>query len=158
MNRYRVLVLLIAWSSQALPADSFSGRAKVVDGDSLEIAGQRVRLWGVDAPEADQICQRAAKPWKCGEAASRALRAHLAQRKVFCERLETDPHGRAVSRCKVAGKSLNAWLVEQGWALDYRRYSAGRFAKAENQARAARRGLWAGEFDTPERWRRITRR
>lgn len=152
-TRAVLAALLLLTCLYAQSAEPVTGRAKVVDGDSLEIAGTRIRLWGIDAPEYGQTCERAGKSWKCGAAAIRALRARVAGRRVVCEPLEIDKYGRAVSRCTVDGKSLNEWLVREGWALDYRRYSHGAFADAQDSARAARRGIWSGEFETPEQLR-----
>lgn len=150
-----LVVLLCAFTTLQVRADApIRGAAKVVDGDSLEVAGARIRLWGIDAPEYTQTCTREQRPWKCGKAATRALRQRLSGETVSCVAIDTDAHGRAVSRCEVDGRSLNEWLVREGWALDYRRYSKGRYTGAEQSARAARRGIWAGEFENPEALRR----
>ena len=137
-----------AWSTE-----NITGKAIAVDGDSLEIGKHRIRLWGVDAPEFSQTCKRDAKPWKCGAAAKLALRKRVAQRTVSCEVVDTDKHGRSVSRCAIAGASLNEWLVRQGWATDYARYSHGAYANAQAEAKRLRRGIWSGEFEQPERYR-----
>lgn len=128
-----------------------------MDGDSLEIEGQRIRLWGVDAPEYAQTCMRDARPWKCGLAAARHLRKFIDGRTLACVPVATDAYSRAVSKCRVGGQDLNEWLVREGWALDYRRYSGGAYAAAQKQARSARRGIWSGSFERPEQWRRRTR-
>lgn len=142
--------LLALASHDAAAADRLEGRAKVIDGDSLEIAGTRVRLWGIDAPEYGQICARGGADWKCGKAAIRALRGRVSGRQVSCEALHIDRYERAVARCEVGGRSLNEWLVRAGWALDYRRYSQGAYAAAQASAKSARRGIWAGDFESPE--------
>lgn len=130
------------------------GRARVVDGDSLELGGRQLRLWGVDAPELRQTCRRGADRWPCGREATRALRAQLKDRIVRCEVVDSDTYERAVARCTQAGRSVNEWLVREGWALDYRRYSRGRYASAQSAAQSAKRGLWSGTFETPEHYRR----
>lgn len=151
-NLARVLLLvLLAFTSLDAPAASrYEGPAKVIDGDSLEISGQRIRLWGVDAPEFNQVCARGGTHWKCGKAAIRALRGQIFGRRVRCEVLEVDRYERAVARCEVTGRSLNEWLVREGWALDYRRYSRGAYAAAQASAKSARRGIWASDFENPE--------
>ena len=150
LSRILLSALLALTSLDAPAAGRFEGRAKVIDGDSLEIAGTRVRLWGIDAPEYSQICVRGGADWKGGKAAIRALRGRVSGRRVSCETLEVDRYDRSVARGEVGGRSLNEWLVHEGWALDYRRYSHGTYAHAQASAKSARRGIWAGDFESPE--------
>lgn len=131
------------------------GRASVVDGDTLEIRGERIRLWGVDAPESEQICNDAGRrEYRCGQKAALELSRWLGARSVSCSQLDTDRYGRAVSRCRVAGNDLGAWLVSRGLAVEYREYSRGAYAREEARARAAKAGMWAGRFVEPAGWRR----
>ena len=130
------------------------GHPTVVDGDSLDYRNRRVRLWGIDAPELSQQCRRGKTSWDCGRQARAALAAHIEGLQVLCTTVDVDTHERAVSRCTLGNENLNEWMVREGWALDYRRYSDGAFAAAEAQAREARRGIWSGTFEKPERYRR----
>jgi len=131
------------------------GRASVVDGDTLEIQGTRVRLWGVDAVESSQTCLDAAgKVWPCGRRAAFALADFLGARTVSCTRRDTDRYGRTVAVCSVGGVEINRWLVEQGWALAYVRYGGGVYLEAQRQAQGARRGIWQGSFVPPWEYRR----
>lgn len=130
------------------------GRATVVDGDTLEVRGQRIRLWGIDAPESRQTCERAGQTYRCGQEAANRLSARLGARTVSCTpRGRPDRYGRIVARCVVQGVDLGAWLVSEGLALDYPRFSGGTHSGAERGARQARRGVWAGEFQRPWEWR-----
>jgi endonuclease YncB( thermonuclease family) len=132
-----------------------AGPVRVVDADTLDLGGARIRLWGVDAPEAAQTCDRDGELWRCGAAAARALGGFIADRPVDCERVgRPDRNGRIVARCAVAGQDLGAWLVTEGWALDYARYSGGRYGTEEAAARSSRRGLWSSRFERPWDWRR----
>ncbi len=133
------------------------GQAFVIDGDSLKVAGHGVRLWGIDAVELHQTCERGGKSWDCGRSAKRALKTLIGRRVVACEVLTYDSYSRAVSRCRVADIELSSWLAERGWALDYRRYSGGRFAAEQRSARAKQLGIWSGRFENPEHWRRSKR-
>lgn len=134
------------------------GRATVVDGDTIEIRGQRIRLWGVDAPEARQTCERAAQTYRCGQEAANALSVWLGQRTVACSpEGQPDRYGRIVAICRVGRADVAAWLVRQGHALDYERYSRGRYQLAQAQARAQRMGVWAGPFERPWDWRAARR-
>ena len=110
----------------------------------------RVRLHGIDAPERDQDCRDAnGKTYSCGRAAMRALSAAVAGRSVTCTPVEVDQYNRDVAVCTVDDVDLGEAMVRGGHALDYARHSRGRYAAAEREARAARRGLWAGTFETP---------
>ena len=157
IRRALFLVVLAGHWYPAQAATPIIGQAKVRDGDSIDIGAQRIRLWGIDAPEYKQTCRRREKAWDCGAEAAQALRRHLAGRTVKCLPVETDRHGRTVSRCSAGGRSINEWLVREGWAVDYTRYSKGAFAQAQAQARAGRRGIWSGSFDPPEHYRRRSR-
>jgi endonuclease YncB( thermonuclease family) len=130
-----------------------AGPATVTDADTIVIGGVTVRLDGVDAPEARQTCEHGGQPWACGAEATQALRGFLGGRHVSCEGLGQDRFGRTLGRCWVGGEDVNAWLVREGWAVAYTRYSW-RYVPQEALARVERRGIWAGRFDTPEEWRR----
>lgn len=100
-----------------------------------------------------QSCtNRAGSPWRCGQRAALALDDMLGARTVRCDRRGEDRYGRVLASCRVGDTDVNAWLVEQGWAVAYRRYSV-EYVPQEDRARAAGRGIWAGPFDEPEAWR-----
>ncbi len=124
------------------------GDARVIDGDSLKVAGVEVRLMGVDAPEAPQRCTRSGESWPCGREASKRLARRIGRERVRCEGENRDQHGRLLARCQVGETELNRWLVEQGWAVSF-----GDYKGAEARARAAKRGIWAGEVERPADWR-----
>ena len=111
----------------------------------------------MDAPEQDQTCRRHGQDYRCGEVASQALREWIGQSAVSCVEVEKDQYGRSVARCAVDGQDIGAWMVSQGLALDYRRYSAGVYARDEASARAAARGLHAGTFEPAWAWRAARR-
>lgn len=142
----------------AAPADAqVSGRASVVDGDTLEVQGRRVRLWGVDAPESRQTCQRGEVPYRCGQEAANALDRRIAGRSVVCRQEDVDRYQRVVARCSVGGADLGAWLVREGLAVRYPEYAGFAYLVEEIAARRARRGVWAGAFEMPWDWRRAQR-
>ena len=127
------------------PADAapIVGVASVIDGDTIEIHSVRIRLHGIDAPESRQLCTRpTGERWRCGQQESLALSDQIGRSTVSCNPRDTDRYGRTVAVCSSRGVDLNGWLVTQGWAVAYRRYS-----------RAARRGVWSGQFDMPWEWR-----
>lgn len=133
------------------------GQASVVDGDTINIRGERIRLNGIDAPESSQWCEdEASQKYRCGRTSAEALSSFLAASSpTSCEFVERDQHGRFVGNCRRAdGESVNNWLVHQGYAIDFPRHSGGAFASAEAEARQAGRGMWAGKFEKPWEWRR----
>jgi endonuclease YncB( thermonuclease family) len=132
------------------PAQRYvEGPIRVIDGDSLEVAGMEIRLSGVDAPELRQPCRRGGSPYACGEVARAALRDATAGRPVSCRVAGHDRYGRQLAHCSVAGQDLGALLVGRGLALGY-----GSYQREEQAARAGSLGLWAGEFELPSEWRR----
>ena len=135
-----------------------SGQARVIDGDTLEVAGQRIRLHGIDAPESKQLCRKGGEePWRCGNDATSALKAFLGSRPVSCEELDRDRYRRIVAKCAVDGVDIGHWMVSQGWAVAYYLYSYD-YSRTEQRAKSARRGVWAGEFEKPWEWRKQRRR
>lgn len=134
-----------------------TGRASVIDGDTLEIHGQRIRLSGVDAPEAGQPCFHANdKPWRCGQIAALALADRIGHAPVSCRRTGTDPYGRMVAICRNGGEDLGEWMVAQGWAFAYRRYSDA-YVADEDRARASGLGIWSSRLVKPWDWRQDQR-
>jgi endonuclease YncB( thermonuclease family) len=148
----RALTLAILLFATPALAD-VTGPARVIDGDSLEVQGQRIRLHGIDAPESSQICRLDGKPWQCGKDAANALAGKIARRPVTCEESDRDRYKRIIARCTVAGEDIGDWMVVNGWAVAYRRYSQD-YIDEEAEAQAARHGIWASEFVKPWEWRR----
>jgi len=130
-----------------------SGTASVIDGDTIEIHGQRIRLYGIDTPESRQLCERDAKPYRCGQVAALALADRIGRRPVDCEERDVDRYGRVVAICSQSGEDLNAWLVRSGYGVAYRKYALDYVAE-EEAAKKERRGLWSGRFVMPWLWRR----
>jgi endonuclease YncB( thermonuclease family) len=132
----------------------------VIDGDTIEIHGERIRLDGIDAPESWQTCEDAdGLAYPCGRLAADALEVFLAaSRPTRCEIVSNDRYGRQVGICfRDDGAEVNAWLVSQGHALDWPRYSKGRYSPQQADAEAARRGMWRGDFVEPWTARKLRR-
>ena len=139
---------------ETVPPTTVSGYARVIDGDSLVIGATEMRLDGIDAPEGRQDCERDGGRWPCGEVSAMGLRALVSAGPTRCTGDVRDDYGRLVARCRTEdGTDINRRMVELGHAVAYRRYSQ-RYVDAENSARAARRGIWAGRFEMPWDWRR----
>lgn len=132
------------------------GRSSIIDGDTLVIHGKRIRLEGVDAPESRQRCGDGGTEWACGQQAAMALSEWVADRPVSCHSQGTDRYQRVLARCFVGNEDMQAWLVSNGWAMAYRRYSKD-YVAAEEHAAATRAGMWRGEFMPPWEWRQQRR-
>jgi endonuclease YncB( thermonuclease family) len=134
-------------------AHSVPGIPRIVDGDTLVVDDVKIRLEGIDAPETDQICldEHAAK-WTCGIAARNGVVEHVGGRSIDCAPSGPDRYGRTLATCSIGGENLNAWIVRQGWALAFLRYSKS-YVADEAAAREAQRGLWSGAFIAPWDWR-----
>lgn len=137
----------------AAPTAQFTARVGVVDGDTLSMGGERLRIHGIDAPEMAQTCDGPRGRYACGEAARTAMSGILGRGVVACRQLDTDQYRRRIVRCHdEQGRDIGAELVRQGWALAFTRYATDYVAQ-EAAARGARRGLWEGRFDAPWDWR-----
>lgn len=157
VHRVPALLLLLAAlaCSEPTPAEII-GQATVIDGDTLEIRGRRIRLHGIDAPESAQRCEADGAAYLCGQRAAFALADRIGRRTVTCAPKDIDRYGRAVAVCSAGGEDLNAFMVRHGWALAYREYSDA-YVDEEAAARADGLGLWRGEFVPPWDWRRGAR-
>jgi len=129
------------------------GLARIIDGDTLEVRGSRIRLHGIDAPESAQRCRSGGRVWSCGREATRALARRIGSHPVACKEHDRDRYGRVVAVCRVGDQDVNAWMVAEGWAFAYRQYSR-RYLAEEMAAKAAKRGVWRGDVVPPWDWRR----
>ena len=151
-------------SSAQPPADksakapeTISGTASVIDGDTLQIHAERIRLVGVDALNLRQQCRDAdGKFWRCGQAAADALTGWIAGNPLSCKTHGRDTRSRVLAICTVRGETLQAWLVSQGYVLAHRQSSTA-YVAAEDKAREEKIGIWAGEFVPPSDWRKGVR-
>ena len=148
--RWFALLLLVVPS--ALWADS-RGRLTVIDGDTFDVAGITVRLFGVDAPELDQTCtNRDAAQWPCGLWVSDQVTELYGGQQADCMATDIDRYGREVARCAVGGADLGRALVAQGLATAYRDYSWD-YDLEEKAAQVAGLGIWAGSMQAPAAFR-----
>ena len=159
MPSQRIMLRCLVVVLMALPswpicggATDLTGQASIIDGDTIEIHGQRIRLFGIDAPESRQTCEAAGQTYRCGQQAALVLADHIGQQTVACEPQDTDRYGRIVAICRGTGEDLNGWMVAQGWALAYRQYSMV-YVSQETAAHAAGLGIWRGAFTAPWDWR-----
>lgn len=130
-----------------------TGPVRVIDGDTIVVSGERIRLHGIDAPEGNQTClDRAGRRWSCGEFVTAEVRARYEGRIAACEQLDRDRYGRMVARCIVDGRDMGEEIVADGLAEAYRRYSMD-YDLTEKGAQVREVGIWAGEMQSPAAFR-----
>jgi endonuclease YncB( thermonuclease family) len=131
-----------------------TGKPRIIDGDTVEIAGERIRLNGIDTPEANQTClDETGNRWQCGRVSTLALTTIVGDQAITCKGNKRDKYKRLIAICFIGVIDLNAEMVRQGWALAYRKYSTD-YVNEETNAKAKKLGLWRGQFVAPWDWRR----
>ena len=148
------IVLLIIVSCTIKPTTEYTVRY-TMDGDSIQLSdGTIIRLHGIDAPELEQSCYTNNKKWKCGRQSRQKLRTFIKNKQITCELIEKDKYNRNIEGCSVDGKSIGEYMVENGWAVAYTRYSD-KYLQAELRAKRNKLGIWSADcFIEPEKWRR----
>lgn len=132
---------------------SVAENVRIIDGDRLELNGQRIHLIGIDAPELEQLCGAADAEYPCGQESKAALEALLVGvDNIVCEKKDADSDGWVRAVCKANGLDVNAEMVRSGQALAYRD-EAFLYSNEEGEAQKFGAGLWASEFQPPWEWR-----
>jgi endonuclease YncB( thermonuclease family) len=152
-----ILALLIERYCSIKP-EPFGPSAKIlsIDGDTLRVGdGSEYRLFGIDAPELHQTCKEASgKSWACGRAAKARLTTLIKGGNVQCQEKSKDRYGRVVAVCSAQGvPDLGQALVQQGYAIDLGGEAGNPYQAGEDEAKAAKRGIWRGPFERPSDWR-----
>lgn len=135
-----------------MSSGQITGPARTIDGDTLDIGDTRIRLYGIDAVEKSQLCSGAFRQWPCGQQATSALTDRIGTSTIECRSRDRDKNDRIVAVCYAGREDLNAWMVSEGWAVAYTRYSSD-YVEQEKEARTFKRNIWSGEFVTPETYR-----
>ena len=151
-KRFLYLSFALLLPSLAMAAD-VTGPAKIREADTIHIGNNRIRLSGIDAPSVDQLCiNNQGDRWTCGIAARDELARYTEGKIWTCHLSQTDRRGRSLARCEVDGEDIQRWLVRNGWALAYVRFSRD-YEADEAAARDAKVGMWQGAFIAPWDWR-----
>ncbi|UHS56821.1 thermonuclease family protein [Agrobacterium vaccinii] len=151
MLKFVVFALIAAFLGSSVSATEIVGRASVIDGDTIEINGIRIRFHGVDAPESRQTCLSASgKNYRCGQTSAAALDAFLAKSRPTACTPTGKSYDRTVGVCRSAdGQDVSGWMVRNGHAVDWPKYSGGRYTAEQQSVEAAQVGLWSGRFQMP---------
>ncbi len=160
MNLIKLIFLLFFlayfFKSQVIVALKFdldSKTLRVVDGDTLILNSIKYRLYGIDAPELNQICSIDGIDYKCGIKSKSFLITLINEKKVKCFKKSKDRYKRTIAVCKIGNLDINKSMVRNGWAIAYKRYSR-EYLDDEDYAKKNGLGLWEGKFIKPENWRR----
>lgn len=149
LGTFLVLASLIVAKIDLNDDTRIDGPFYAIDGDTLAAGAERLRLIGIDAPEADQSCGGGGnKAWTCGDAARDALSKFASSPNAQCSGSARDRYGRVLVRCRLGEADINAELVRQGMAV-----SSGDYHAEETAARNEDKGIWSGPFETPRAWR-----
>ena len=150
------MALQIALPAEAAEISGNASEVRVIGGDTIDIAGERIHLHGIDALETNQMCDHGDGCFKCAHTGVGAFTVWFMiqpNASVFCDYQKRDRHKRIIGTCFIDGQNINALLVRAGWAVADRRYSKD-YVEEEEAARKAKRGMWEGKFVTPEKWRK----
>ncbi|WP_424984518.1 thermonuclease family protein [Microbulbifer sp. S227A] len=153
----RICAIFVLCLIPLLAAADPRGRIRVIDGDTWDVGGERVRLFGIDAPESDQTCQSPdGAVWGCGQWVSQQVKARYEGKRAGCKAVDTDRYGRIVARCEVAGRDVGRAMVSDGLAFAYRRYAMD-YDLDEKGAAVNGRGLHGSRFQRPAQFRSAKR-
>ena len=129
------------------------GIAYVVDGDTIHIEKNKIRLYGIDAPEIDQTCTIKKIVWYCGLESTLALKKLVLDNNINCVVSDIDKYQRYIAECFINNLNINKIMVRNGWAIAYRYYTLD-FVEDENLAKKDKIGLWQGQFQEPYLYRK----
>jgi endonuclease YncB( thermonuclease family) len=155
MKKFNIGLIILLILISKISASEISGVANITDGDTIKISNKRIRFHGIDAPEKKQICIKNLKEYNCGKKATTALVKKINGKKVSCKVQDNlDRYKRYIGVCFVDEINLNKWMVKNGYAVAFRRYSKD-YVEVENYAKRNKLGLWSGSFTYPEKWRKL---
>ena len=155
MKKLILVVIILLNLNKKIIASEIYGTPTITDGDTIKILNNKIRLYGIDAPEKKQKCTKKAKEYNCGIVATKALIEKINKNSVKCVvQKNKDRYNRFIGICFVGQEDLNKWMVRNGYAIAYSRYSKD-YILDEKFAKINKLGLWSGTFLKPEKWRKL---
>ena len=149
-----VTIIFLNLNTKVISSEIY-GIPVITDGDTIKISNNKVRLHGIDAPEKKQKCTKNKKKYNCGTVATEALIKKIGKNTVKCLiQKKKDRYNRFIGVCFVEKEDLNKWMVRNGYAIAYRRYSKD-YILDEEFAKKNKLELWSGTFLKPEKWRKL---
>jgi len=149
---FNLFLILICFSTVSSGKTIF-GKAKVIDGDTIHIYKNKIRLHAIDAPETNQTCNKNNKVWNCGVESTKFLKKLIGKNNIECITTDKDQYNRFIGVCFKNNLDLNSEMVLNGWAIAYRYYSKD-YIKEEEEAKQQKIGIWSGEFEEPYLFRK----
>ena len=166
MAKIILKVILILCLFQIAKTEEIKGMAKIIDGDTVHIHSKKIRLEGIDAPEIKQECKKdflkisvyiglnLSKSYYCGVVSKNKLIKKIDNKEIICISSSKDRYKRYLATCYNEKINLNKWMVRQGYAVAYKKYSKD-YIKDENYAKENKLGIWRGDFIRPNKWRKL---
>ena len=150
---FKIFFLIFLFNNNLIYAKTIIGIATVIDGDTIHINNNKIRLHGIDAPENNQTCLDEDKNWECGKQSTFELKKIINEQNVKCQTTDIDKYKRYVAICYINNLNINQTMVRKGWAIAYRHYSDA-FIKDEDYARKNKVGIWKSIFEEPYKFRK----
>ena len=149
---FNLFFILISLSTVSFGKTIF-GKANVIDGDTIHINNDKIRLHAIDAPETNQTCNKKSKVWNCGLESTKFLKELIGNNKIECITKGKDRYNRFIGVCYKDNLDLNSEMVLNGWAIAYRYYSKD-YVEEEEEAKQEKKGIWIGDFEEPYLFRK----
>ena len=160
---FLIFFLTLISFSKSYSLEYIRGKPEIIDGDTIKINNHKIRLYGIDAPEKKQTCKKKyltfsifnfQKSYECGKESTVMLKKKIKNKIINCKIKNKDRYNRFIGICFIDKIDINKWLVRNGHAVAYQKYSK-RYVFDEQYASENRLGIWRGTFTRPEKWRRI---
>ena len=149
----KILIFYFFSSIFFLTNNLYASHVTVVDGDTIKLGDVKIRFSGIDAPEINQTCVASEGKVACGKISKDILITKVTNNKISCTDEGKDFYGRVLGECFVNGESLSRYLVREGFAFAYRKYSD-KFISDEEYAKSNRLGMWSMKFQYPWDYRK----
>ena len=156
MRFFKIFILILTslvFITNFANSRTILGKARIIDGDTIHIMSNKIRLHGIDAPETKQTCKIDNEDWYCGKQSTKELKNLINNQKVECITNDVDRYNRYIAVCFVNEININQWMVKNGWAIAYRYYSKD-YVVEEEYANDKKLGIWKSEFIEPYAYRR----
>ena len=150
---FKILFIIFIFNCNNLNAQTITGGARVIDGDTIHVGKNKIRLYGIDAPEKKQLCDFNKIKWSCGIQSSKALKNIIEDKNIKCQIKDIDKYERFIAICFVDKVNINKLMVKNGWAIAYRYFSL-EYIDEEENARIKKLGIWKGNFQIPYQYRK----
>ena len=166
MAKIPLILIITFFLTQTLNGSEIYGIPKIIDGDTVHINNKKIRFEGIDAPEIKQQCKKNflqisifigfqfSKNYSCGVTSRTKLINKIDNSKIKCITSSQDRYKRYLATCYKNKINLNKWMVRNGYAVAYKKYSK-EYIRDEEFAKENKRGMWDGSFTMPEKWRKL---